>query len=342
MKTREHPNEPKLPRDEFGTIVVGVDGSERNHAAVAWACHEADETKRKLVLVAGNDGLPVPLPMPRFSADYTIDDSEDQTRQMLDRVRGQMKPHAAGRTATVLVESGKPADIILRAAERADLVVVGKRASARPNGSWLDRHPSLSRVVLASRWRSSRTNGSRPTTRHPPSSSESMQGRATKLSWSSPSAALVTWLCRSSRSTRGRSRRSTPGHRRTSRDGPMWRRAIWTSRSRMLLTDTQTWKSSGCRNGVTLPWPSWTRATAPSSSSSVGTPDPNTLAVSRSAPPPGACCTTPRARSSSFHSTSMPPPRLTRRSAERSVPKPSRGCGGGPSSVRLSPHPVRR
>lgn len=127
MKTREHPNEPKRPRDEFGTIVVGVDGSERNHAAVAWACHEADETKKKLVLVAGNDGLPVPLPMPRFSADYTIDDSEDQTRQMLDRVRGQMKPHAAGRTATVLVESGKPADIILRAAERADLVVVGKR-----------------------------------------------------------------------------------------------------------------------------------------------------------------------------------------------------------------------
>ncbi len=60
MQTREHPSGHQRPRDEFDTIVVGVDGSERNHAAVAWACHEADETKKKLVFVAGDDGLPIP------------------------------------------------------------------------------------------------------------------------------------------------------------------------------------------------------------------------------------------------------------------------------------------
>lgn len=127
MQTKGNPNGHQRPRDDFDTIVVGVDGSERNHAAVAWASHEADETKRKLVLVAGNDGLSMPLPMARFSADYTIDYSEDQTRQMLNRVHSQLTAEAPGRTATIQVESGKPADIILRAAEKADLVVVGKR-----------------------------------------------------------------------------------------------------------------------------------------------------------------------------------------------------------------------
>ncbi len=127
MQTKEYPDSLKSPRGEFDTIVVGVDGSERNQAAVAWACHEADEMKKELVLVAGNDGLPMPLPMPRFSADYTIDYSEDQTRQMLNRVRSRLEADAPGRTATIVVESGKPADIILGATEKADLVVVGKR-----------------------------------------------------------------------------------------------------------------------------------------------------------------------------------------------------------------------
>ncbi len=127
MQTREHPSGHQRPRDEFDTIVVGVDGSERNHAAVEWACHEADATKKKLVFVAGDDGLPIPLPMARFSADYTLDYSADQTRQMLERVRSRVDAHASSRIATVQVESGKPADIILRAAEKADLVVVGKR-----------------------------------------------------------------------------------------------------------------------------------------------------------------------------------------------------------------------
>jgi len=115
------------PREDYDTIVVGVDGSDRNHAACAWAFHEADETKKKLVLVAGNNGLPVPLPIPRFSADYTIDYSQHETREMLQRVRRQLKSYAPAPTATFLVESGKPADILLRAAEKADLVVVGKR-----------------------------------------------------------------------------------------------------------------------------------------------------------------------------------------------------------------------
>lgn len=127
MQTKEQTSGHQRPRDGFGTIVVGVDGSERNHAAVAWACHEADETKKELIFVAGNDGLPVPLPRARFSADYTLDYSEDQTRHMLDRVRSQVDAHTSSQTATIQVESGKPADIILRAAEKADLVVVGKR-----------------------------------------------------------------------------------------------------------------------------------------------------------------------------------------------------------------------
>lgn len=127
MQTKEHPDSIHRPRDEFDAIVVGVDGSERNRAAVAWACHEADETKKKIVLVAGSDGLPMPLPMPRFSADYTVDYTEDRTREMVDRVRSRLEADAPGQTAAIVVESGKPADIILGAAEEASLVVVGKR-----------------------------------------------------------------------------------------------------------------------------------------------------------------------------------------------------------------------
>ncbi len=128
MRTKEHAQSHQHPRVEFNTIVVGVDGSEHNQPAVGWACHEAEETKKTLVLIAGTEGLPMPtMPIPRFSSDYTVDSSEEQTRALLNRVRGEIKARTPNLDIATLVTVGKPADIIVESAEKADMVVVGKR-----------------------------------------------------------------------------------------------------------------------------------------------------------------------------------------------------------------------
>ncbi len=112
--------------EDYNTVIVGVDGSKRNQAAVAWARQEALETKSKLGLVAAimNDGT---MPMPRFSADYTVDYAENQTRDMLAAIRSQLPASTAAQDVTTQVSNGKPAHIILLASQTADLVVVGKR-----------------------------------------------------------------------------------------------------------------------------------------------------------------------------------------------------------------------
>jgi len=106
------------------TIVVGVDGSERNHAAVLWARHEAGKKQKRLLLVAATDGM---APLTRFFAAFTNESVEDHTRKMLNRVRDQLGADASASEVTTLVGSGEPADVILGAAAKADMVVVGKR-----------------------------------------------------------------------------------------------------------------------------------------------------------------------------------------------------------------------
>lgn len=107
----------------FDTIVVGVDGSQRNHAAVVWAAHEADEKHKKLLLVAANDEYAIPMMLDRYPAAQF----EGQVREMLDNVKSKLKDSKAECEITAAVGAGRPADVILRATEKADMVVVGKR-----------------------------------------------------------------------------------------------------------------------------------------------------------------------------------------------------------------------
>jgi nucleotide-binding universal stress UspA family protein len=123
MSTQDRSSHHTKTTTKPASIAVGVDGSERNDAAVSWAREEAEATGRQLVLV-GATGEYTP-PIPGFSADYTITSVGDTTRTILKSVRSRLQPQAE--EIPILVESGKPSDVLLRAAKAADLLVVGQR-----------------------------------------------------------------------------------------------------------------------------------------------------------------------------------------------------------------------
>jgi nucleotide-binding universal stress UspA family protein len=105
------------------TVVVGVDGSSRNRSAVAWAQHEAARQGGQLVLVgASHDYTP---PTPRFSADYADELFDEDTRKVLEGVRADLGGTEGD--MPVWVARGGAQNTLLRAAERADLVVLGRR-----------------------------------------------------------------------------------------------------------------------------------------------------------------------------------------------------------------------
>jgi nucleotide-binding universal stress UspA family protein len=105
------------------TVVVGVDGSSRNRSAVAWAQHEAGRQDGRLVLVgASHDFTP---PTPRFSADYADELFEEDTSKMLESLRADLG--GTEKAMPIWVGRGGAQNTLLRAAERADVVVLGRR-----------------------------------------------------------------------------------------------------------------------------------------------------------------------------------------------------------------------
>lgn len=110
-------------RRVVSTVVVGVDGSSRNRAAVAWARHEAGQVGSRLVLVgASHEYAP---PTPGFSADYADDLFMEDARKTLESVRADLG--GTDEDMPIWVARGGAQSALLRAAERADLVVVGRR-----------------------------------------------------------------------------------------------------------------------------------------------------------------------------------------------------------------------
>jgi nucleotide-binding universal stress UspA family protein len=112
---RGHPREP---------VVVGVDGSERNRCAVAWAAHEATARGCPLVLVHATAGHLVPT-TPRLPARSR----EEQVLDMLADVRNEVRHIVAEETVSIVAASGDPVEVLLdQVAETgAGLLVVGKR-----------------------------------------------------------------------------------------------------------------------------------------------------------------------------------------------------------------------
>jgi nucleotide-binding universal stress UspA family protein len=105
------------------TVVVGVDGSSPNKAAVEWASREAHRHNSRLVLVGASHDYPPPTP--RFSVDAADEFFVDDTRKVLESVRADLG--GTDEDMPIWVGRGGAQDTMLLAAARADLVVMGRR-----------------------------------------------------------------------------------------------------------------------------------------------------------------------------------------------------------------------
>jgi nucleotide-binding universal stress UspA family protein len=114
-----------------GRIVVGVDGSEPSTAALRWAIEEARLREARLVAVhawtfvstpsLGDPGL-APVAATTLMDDLTIE--REGAEHVLDEALAGV-PEAAD--AERVVSEGSPGEVLVAAAEGADLVVVGSR-----------------------------------------------------------------------------------------------------------------------------------------------------------------------------------------------------------------------
>jgi nucleotide-binding universal stress UspA family protein len=125
MSTQEQTVGQRRGLDERGTILVGVDDSESNKAAVDWAFAEAKDARQKIVLVGACARFTAP--MPEAMGDYTIQsdyeaDVRQSLRELTDRLEGEVHE------VSIQVASGAAPNVLLSAAEEgADLLVVGQR-----------------------------------------------------------------------------------------------------------------------------------------------------------------------------------------------------------------------
>jgi nucleotide-binding universal stress UspA family protein len=108
-----------------GVIVVGVDGSDASKDALLWAARQAELTGSALHVVSSWEfpvmayGALMPLP-----EDF---DSEGLSQKTLDQAIDEtLGEHPAVQVSTVVAE-GPPALELLKAAQDADLLVVGSR-----------------------------------------------------------------------------------------------------------------------------------------------------------------------------------------------------------------------
>jgi nucleotide-binding universal stress UspA family protein len=136
VNTQVSPSAVPTPEDEAPTIVVGVDGSEKNTPAVHWAAREAARRHGRLVLAsacvtyagttAGYDGW--------YPYEEIVEETRSSLQQMQERLARQV-PDVA-----VHVTTGGPLPALLAEAEAgADLLVVGQRGAG-----------ALSRVMVGS------------------------------------------------------------------------------------------------------------------------------------------------------------------------------------------------
>jgi nucleotide-binding universal stress UspA family protein len=110
-------------------IIVGIDGSGHSQKALEWAAREAGLRRTPLTVltvrqaVAGFTGVPVIYPL---TGGPTIEDVRQQAQAETDKVLegiGDKRPAEV----TVRAVDGFPADELLRAAEGAEMIVVGSR-----------------------------------------------------------------------------------------------------------------------------------------------------------------------------------------------------------------------
>lgn len=117
---------PEVPttgerRSRRSPVVVGVDGSKANTAAVEWAAREAAQTGADLVLLAA---LQVPEHRPPW---YSTTEHEQRVRGMLEDVTDQVGPVLPRDRVSAEAVDGASVETLLERAGEARLLVLGKR-----------------------------------------------------------------------------------------------------------------------------------------------------------------------------------------------------------------------
>jgi nucleotide-binding universal stress UspA family protein len=115
-----------------GRIVVGIDGSEHAAAALRWAAEEAALRGATLEAVHAWTFVPVTtpadaglVPMAWTESSEVFDATQDAAEQL---AAGQVRDVLGeGHQASVSAVLGDPTEVLLGAAEGADLLVVGNR-----------------------------------------------------------------------------------------------------------------------------------------------------------------------------------------------------------------------
>lgn len=127
----------------MGRIVVGVDGSGPSGHALSWAAEEARLRGATLEAVCayhmpagwfGWDGSTSVVSVP-----VAMEDLERHATETLERSVAEMLGDHAGLDLVTTASMGPPADVLIEASSRADLLVVGNRG-----------HGDLGSVLLGS------------------------------------------------------------------------------------------------------------------------------------------------------------------------------------------------
>ncbi len=123
MSTQVNPANKTSAVTGTPVVIVGVDGSAHNRAAVTWARNEAEDLGGRLVLVGATPDHVIPVR--GYSLDFPIDFFENETRDTLEHVREELG--ADEDDVSMLIGSGGARSVLLRAAKQGDMLVVGKR-----------------------------------------------------------------------------------------------------------------------------------------------------------------------------------------------------------------------
>ncbi len=123
MSTQVNRANETSPSTGVPVVIVGVDGSAHNRAAVTWARNEAEDLGGRLVLVGATPDHVIPVR--GYSLDFPIDFFENETRDTLEHVREELD--ADEDAVSLMIGSGGTRPVLLRAAKEADVLVVGKR-----------------------------------------------------------------------------------------------------------------------------------------------------------------------------------------------------------------------
>jgi len=122
MSTSAHPRAASVEETEAArAVVVGVDGSERNHAAVDYAIEEAEVDGRPLTLLAVLDDYTIPIPH-----HSVVPDDERQWR-VLNRIADEVRRDNPDLTVRRRVEFGGTVSTLVEQSADQELLVVGKR-----------------------------------------------------------------------------------------------------------------------------------------------------------------------------------------------------------------------